>query len=101
MALIPQSHAHPSLEGRIVLITGGGRGLGREMALALVQAGSKVVVTAAREVSELAAVEAEANDLPGPGELMAIRADIADEADCARVVGEVIEAHGTIHGLYS
>lgn len=99
MASIPQSHAHPSLEGRVVLITGGGRGLGREMALALVRAGSKVVVTAAREASELAAVEAEANDLPGAGELMAIRADITDEADCARAVGQTIEAHGAIHGL--
>lgn len=99
MASIPDSHAHPSLAGRVVLITGGGRGLGREMALALVQAGSRVAITAAREASELDTVVAEARDLPGDGELIAIQADVTREEDCQRAVARTIEAFGAIHAL--
>ncbi len=99
MIPIPESHAHPSLEGRVVLITGGGRGLGREMALALVQAGAKVAITAARETSELDGAVADAKALPGGGELMAVRADVTREEDCARAVAATVEAFGAIHVL--
>lgn len=99
MTSIPDSHAHPSLNGRVVLITGGGRGLGREMALALVQAGAKVAITAAREASELDGTVADAKALPGGGELMAIQADVTREEDCARAAATTVEAYGAIHGL--
>ena len=99
MIPIPDSHAHPSLEGRVVLITGGGRGLGRVMALALVQAGARVAITAAREASELDGTVADAQALPGGGELMAVQADVTREEDCARAVAATIEAYGAIHGL--
>ncbi len=99
MTTIPESHAHPSLAGRVVLITGGGRGLGREMALALVRAGARVVITAAREASELDGVVTAAKALPGGGELMAVQADVTREEDCARAVAATIEAYGAIHGL--
>ena len=35
----------PSLVGRVSIITGASRGLGKEMALALVEAGGKVALT--------------------------------------------------------
>ena len=38
---------------KAIIITGGGRGLGWEMADALLQAGHRVVVTGARESAEL------------------------------------------------
>ena len=44
---------HESISGKVVVITGGGRGLGRAMALGLAQAGAKVAITAAREGAEL------------------------------------------------
>ena len=34
----------PNLEGKVAIVTGAGRGIGREHALALARAGSKVLV---------------------------------------------------------
>ena len=41
----PYDHsAMPSLEGKVAIVTGAGRGIGREHALALARAGARVVV---------------------------------------------------------
>ena len=42
-----------SLDDRVVLITGGARGLGREMALALADAGARVAITGASDSEAL------------------------------------------------
>lgn len=47
----------PSLSNRVVIVTGGGRGLGREMALSLVASGARVAVTGALATHELEQVE--------------------------------------------
>ncbi len=90
---------YPSLRNRVVIVTGGGRGLGREMALALVEAGARVVATAAREIKELAQVEREAEDLAGDDRLLAVKADVTDEADCKRVVAAALKNFGGLHGV--
>lgn len=90
---------YPSLEGRAVIITGGGRGLGYEMAIALVEAGAKVMITSARERGELDAVVAEAKSIPGPGELAAVQADVCDYVACEGVVDETITRFGAVHCL--
>jgi 3-oxoacyl-[acyl-carrier protein] reductase len=90
---------HPSLTDRVVLITGGARGIGREMALALLRAGARVVVTAARSPDDLAAIAADAEAVAGPGRLIALRADVTSREDCAEVVSRTIVAFGAIHAL--
>lgn len=88
---------HPSLVGRVVVVTGGGRGLGRELALALVRAGALVAVSG-RTAAELEAVAAEGERLRR-GSLVAVRADVRDPADCERVVARAIEAFGSLQAI--
>ena len=59
---------HPSIRGKVVIITGGGRGLGRAMALGLVQEGAKVAITASREGAELAQTAEDCRRIGGPGD---------------------------------
>ena len=56
------------VEGRVALVTGGGRGIGREAALLLADAGARVMITA-RSEQELAAVGLDyvVADLGAPG----------------------------------
>ncbi|MGE0734901.1 MAG: SDR family NAD(P)-dependent oxidoreductase [Alphaproteobacteria bacterium] len=90
---------YPSLKDRVVLITGGGRGLGREMALALIEAGARVAITGARAPSELTEVEQEARRIADTGRLITLRADVRSYEDCVNVTNNVIKTFGGIHAL--
>ncbi len=76
------------LSGQVALITGGGRGIGRSVALELGAAGAEVVVAArsSEEIDETA-------QLVGG---TAIRCDVSDRADVERMVDQVESAHGRV-----
>lgn len=65
-----------SFENRVVVVTGSGRGIGKEIALAFVQRGAKVAV-ASRTESNCQAAADELN-AEGPGSAKAFAVDIAD-----------------------
>ena len=90
---------YPSLKDRVVIVTGGGRGLGYEMAMALVGAGARVAITSARSADQLKGVQDEAHALAGPDRLIAIQADVCNYEDCERVVRETLDAFGALHCL--
>ena len=90
---------HPSLKDRVVLITGGGRGLGREMALTLVRCGARVLITAAASPSQLREVEQEAAEIAGEKRLVGMQADISSWEDCQRSVHSTLETFGALHVL--
>ena len=68
------------LEGMAALVTGGGRGIGRAVALAFAREGARVAV-AARTQDEIEAVARECG-----GDAIAIPLDVSDEQACNRAV---------------
>jgi 3-oxoacyl-[acyl-carrier protein] reductase len=83
------------LDGKVAIVTGGGRGLGRSMALALVEAGANVV--AADLIGEnLEQVAGEAAALSNTGVLAGVTADIRQAEDCGRIVEATLERFGTL-----
>jgi len=84
------------LAGRVAIITGGGRGLGRAMALGLAKAGAAVVATAARERHELKGLADEASTTDTTNILYTLVADVTREEDCARTVALTLERFGRL-----
>jgi 3-oxoacyl-[acyl-carrier protein] reductase len=83
------------LHDKVALVTGGGRGLGRAMALGLARAGARVVVAAARERAEIERVAAEAPK----DRVAAFVADVTKEDDCARLVDRTLARFGKLDVL--
>jgi NAD(P)-dependent dehydrogenase (short-subunit alcohol dehydrogenase family) len=81
------------LDRRVALVTGAGRGIGREIALRLAADGA-VVALAGRSTDALAAVQAEIEGAGGAA--FAIAADVRDEDSVAQLVGTVSQRLGPI-----
>jgi NAD(P)-dependent dehydrogenase (short-subunit alcohol dehydrogenase family) len=82
------------LDGKIALVTGGSRGLGRTMALALAQAGADVALTGRTRSTGEEAASAIA-DSTGR-RCRAFAGDVTLAADVDRVVAEVEQEYGRI-----
>lgn len=83
-----------SLDGRVALITGSTRGLGRAMAMALGRAGAKVALNYANneEVAATALASLESEGLEG----ILVRADVTDAGEVERMCAEIAERIGPI-----
>lgn len=84
------------LTGKVAIVTGGGRGLGRAMVLGLARAGAQVIATAAREEAEIAAVARDAEAECGASRVLPLRADVAQPEDCARAIATARERFGRL-----
>jgi 3-oxoacyl-[acyl-carrier protein] reductase len=82
------------LEGKVVIVTGATRGIGREYVAALTAQGASVVATDIASCEETVALAGS-----GPGKAIAVRSDVADMASLTAMAAGAVEAFGRIDGL--
>ena len=75
---------HKDFEGKVALVTGGSRGIGRAVVVRLAEGGAKVAIAYAG--NDAAAVHL-------------LKFDVADAAACTKAVEEVVEKLGALHIL--
>ena len=84
------------LEGKVALITGASRGLGRALALAYAKQGARVVINARSEES----IYPVAQEVESTGaEVLALAADVSKSADVERLVDATTERFGHVDVL--
>ena len=81
------------LENKVAIVTGGGTGIGRGVALALAGEGARVVVCGRRmdRLEQTAQTIRQAG-----GSVLAVQADVSDAQDVDRLVATVMERYGKI-----
>ncbi|KAK3904445.1 Trihydroxynaphthalene reductase [Staphylotrichum tortipilum] len=91
----PLGLASASLEGKVALVTGAGRGIGREMALELGRRGAKVIVNYAN--SDSAAQEVVNQIKKNGSDAAAIKANVSNVDEIVRLFEEARKRFGKLH----
>ena len=87
-----------TLDGKVAIVTGGGRGMGRVMALALLEVGARVTAMD-MDADVLADVADEARKTGRKDSLLTVSGDVADEKSAAQAVTRTLDAFGRIDVL--
>ena len=85
-----------SLDGKVAVVTGASKGLGRAMALALGGAGARVALVS-RNVEQMKKVAGEV--VAAGGQAGVFEADVTDEGQVRRLEQDVVEAYGKVNIL--
>lgn len=83
------------LTGKIALVTGSSRGIGKAIALALAHQGASVVINYAQSAAAAEAVVAQI-ETETPGKALALQADVADSAQVEGLFSTVMQTWGRI-----
>ncbi|MFY9134246.1 MAG: 3-oxoacyl-ACP reductase FabG [Bacillota bacterium] len=84
------------LDGKVAIVTGSGRGLGKEAAFLFAEEGAKVVVC---DINRQSAEEVALAIVDAGGEAMATMVDVTDSESVQRMVDAAMERFGTIDVL--
>lgn len=85
------------LEGKVVIVTGAGGGIGRATSLVLAAAGARLIVS---DVATSGEETAQAVVAQG-GEARFVAADLASEAEIAALVAAAVESYGRLDGAFN
>lgn len=83
-----------SLQGKVAIVTGGTRGIGRACVLELIQKKAKVAFSYLKSDEAAGIVMDEVKELGG--EALAIKADVRDYKEARRIVEETVNKFGTV-----
>ena len=93
MAELPGGLSMFDLRGRVALVTGGGKGLGKAFAQALISCGADVAIAG----RDSAALEAVCRELACEGRVpFRVAADVTDPEQVKRMVAAVVERFGRL-----
>ena len=82
------------LDGKVALVTGASRGIGRAIAIRLASEGAKVAINFAG--NQKAAEEVKSEIEKNGGEAILVKANVADSAAVEEKIAKVVDAFGTV-----
>lgn len=82
------------LEGRVAIVTGAARNIGREIALHFASAGAATVINTLNSVTEAEAVADEIR--VSGGKALVVQADVSTEDGAAKIVSSTLDAFGRV-----
>lgn len=85
-----------NLDGRVIVLTGASRGIGRGLATSFARAGASLVMTG-RKPERLADAAAEVEALGAP--VLAVASDVADRDGALRLAAQAVDRFGRVDGL--
>ncbi|MFF0204413.1 SDR family oxidoreductase [Streptomyces sp. NPDC005017] len=87
----------PLLAGKVAVVTGGGRGIGKMITRGLLEAGATVYISSRKEADLTSAVE----ELSPLGDIHAVPADLATAHGVATLAGYLGERESRVHALFN
>lgn len=82
-----------NIEDKVIIITGGSKGIGRVTAMRLAKQGAKLVL-ASRKISDLMKVKDEIQ--VSEDRILLVEADVSNEGDCSSIVNQAAEKFGRV-----
>ncbi len=83
-----------ALDGRVALVTGGGKGIGRAVSLALASSGAAVAINYSRSTADAERTVREIQ--AGKGRAIAVRADVSQPGEVEAMIAQVVRDLGRL-----